>query len=357
MSMLSPATSIERDLPDLFAVLLRQEETTYACSDYLCPEHQARNAFKCHESHILNSSVGSCSTGSSSSSGISEIWREKICEWCYQVIDHFDFNRETVSVSLNYLDRYLSTRPVNRKIFQLAAMTSLYIAIKLNEPGMLKLSCFVELSRGYFSAEHIIAMEDAILRALHWHVHPPTSLCFIRYFMMLLPQERISPIATHEIKELSRFLTELSVCDYFFTTQKPSSIALAGILLALESVNEARDPLIRNRFINQVHQIAGIYCMSEEVEVCKARLYETYYNGNLRQETPDHGMNVGTDRIETGEVISPVCVSDDLQSRSVKHTRTATYSCYAPSNTEPSSSRKSSRTASKVFAGDRSNSL
>jgi len=348
--MLSPA-NIERDLPELFAVLLRQEETTYRCSDYLCPEHQARNAHKCHESNILNSSVGSCSTGSSSSSGISEIWREKICEWSFQVVDHFDFNRETVSVSLNYLDRYLSTRPVNRKIFQLAAMTSLYIAIKLYEPGMLKLSCFVELSRGYFSAEHIIAMEDAILRALHWHVHPPTSLCFIRHFMMLIPENSCSPLVIHEIKELSRFLTELSVCDYFFTTQKPSSIALAAILIALESVNEARDPLIRHSFMNRVHQFAGVNCMLEEVEACKARLRETYNSGGCtRQEVSDYEMNVGNDRIETGEVVSPVCVSDISQSRTVKQTRTATFSCPAPSNSVPSS-RKSSRTASKVFAG------
>jgi lipoyl(octanoyl) transferase len=48
------------------------------------------------------------------------------------VIDHFDFSREVVSVSIHYLDRFLAAFPVNKKTFQLAAMTTLYLAIKVN---------------------------------------------------------------------------------------------------------------------------------------------------------------------------------------------------------------------------------
>ena len=79
------------------------------------------------------------------------------------MIDHFDFNREVASISLNYLDRYLSTRTVSRKVFQLAAMTSLFLAIKLHEPTTLRMSSFIELSRGYFQTEHIAVMEKSIL--------------------------------------------------------------------------------------------------------------------------------------------------------------------------------------------------
>ena len=85
-----------------------------------------------------------------------------------------DFHREVVAVALSYLDRYLATRAVNRRIFQLAAMTALYLAIKLYEPGKLRLASLIELSRGYFLAEHIVIMEDSILQSLGWHVHPPT---------------------------------------------------------------------------------------------------------------------------------------------------------------------------------------
>ena len=79
-------------------------------------------------------------------------------------MDHFDFNREVVSVAMSYLDRYLSTRRVNKKIFQLAAMTCLYLAIKLSEPSTLKIASLIGLSRGFFTTEHIVAMEQSILR-------------------------------------------------------------------------------------------------------------------------------------------------------------------------------------------------
>ena len=36
-------------------------------------------------------------------------WREKICQWSYNVVDHFDLPREIVSISLNYFDRYMAT--------------------------------------------------------------------------------------------------------------------------------------------------------------------------------------------------------------------------------------------------------
>jgi lipoyl(octanoyl) transferase len=80
------------------------------------------------------------------------------------VIDHFDFSREIVSISIHYLDRYLATRPVNKKLFQLAAMTTLYLAIKLYEPGSLSMASMIELSRGYFKVEQMAEMEMTILR-------------------------------------------------------------------------------------------------------------------------------------------------------------------------------------------------
>ena len=154
------------ELSDRFEVFHRQEEI-YQPSDYLSQEFQERQAKRVGQDPSLSIFSGLCvaADGSSTScASINDIWREKICEWSYEVIDHFDYNREIVSVSLNYLDRYLSSRPVNRKVFQLAAMTSLYLAIKLFEPTKMRMNSFIELSRGYFRPEHISAMEEVVLR-------------------------------------------------------------------------------------------------------------------------------------------------------------------------------------------------
>ena len=147
------------DLVERLDVLLKQECVS---ADYLAPSFQQRLQADFSEMNDTYSySVGSSST---STSGINEVWREKICEWSYQVIDHFDFSREVVSISIHFLDRYLSTRPVNKKFFQLAAMTTLYLAIKLYEPGTLSMKSMIDLSRGYFSVDQMAEMELAILR-------------------------------------------------------------------------------------------------------------------------------------------------------------------------------------------------
>jgi lipoyl(octanoyl) transferase len=234
------------------------------------------------------------SSSTSNNTQINELWREKICEWCYQVVDHFDFNREVVSVTMSYLDRYLATRTVNRRIFQLAAMTALYLAIKLFEPGKLRMSSLIDLSRGYFMSEHIVTMEDSMLQSLKWHVHPPTPLAYCRDFMGLVSSD-IHPVARHDVNELARFMTELSVCDYWFVTKKPSSIALASLINAMELQGPRR---IENRhkmeFLSRVAELGMDITNDDEIVECYERLAEMYrsggYSPNLEDSSPSNPL-------------------------------------------------------------------
>jgi lipoyl(octanoyl) transferase len=134
------------DLLERLEVLLRVEDDSYRTIDYLAPSHQQRlqQQYQSDPASFDLQSAFTPSSGASSSSGINEVWREKICEWSYQVIDHFDFSREVVSVSIHYLDRFLATTPVNKKLFQLVAMTALYLAVKIYEPNNLSMNSMIE---------------------------------------------------------------------------------------------------------------------------------------------------------------------------------------------------------------------
>jgi Cyclin, N-terminal domain len=147
-------------------ILLGQVNAVYIAQDYLAPAYQEKLSRRSEVARggktVGVSSVGSRS--SSISSIINDTWREKICEWSYQVVDHFDFSREVVCVSMSFLDRYLSSVQVDKKLFQLAAMTTLHLAIKLFEPGTLSMQSMIELSRGYFTAQQMAAMEMKILQ-------------------------------------------------------------------------------------------------------------------------------------------------------------------------------------------------
>lgn len=161
------------DLLERLEALLYLEDVAYRTIDYLSPSYQQslqqqyQNDLSCFD--LQSAFTPTASSSSSSQSGINEVWREKICEWSYQVIDHFDFSREVVSVSIHYLDRFLATTPVNKKLFQLVAMTALYLAIKIYEPGNLSMKSMIELSRGYFSPAQMAEMEMAILRYVFLH--------------------------------------------------------------------------------------------------------------------------------------------------------------------------------------------
>eukprot|EP00980_Cylindrotheca_fusiformis_P011926 scaffold2830_cov131-Cylindrotheca_fusiformis.AAC.47 len=144
------------DLIERLEVLLKLE---CVAEDYLSASYQQQLA---QESEATE--TNSVSSSSAATSGINEVWREKICEWSYQVIDHFNFSREVVSISIHFLDRFLSTRVVNKKTFQVAAMTTLYLAVKLYEPGMISMNAMLGLSRGYFTVKQMEDMEVAILR-------------------------------------------------------------------------------------------------------------------------------------------------------------------------------------------------
>jgi lipoyl(octanoyl) transferase len=155
------------DASEILSVIFEQERTIYKCDDYLSAGfhaiHRVEHPNDSSQQHDSSSSAAE-SSNSSASSSVDETWRGLICEWSFQVVDHFDFNRETVAISLSYLDRFVASRPLNRRTFQLAAMTTLYLAIKLFEPGHLKVSDLVKLSQGCFVPEHIVMMEESILR-------------------------------------------------------------------------------------------------------------------------------------------------------------------------------------------------
>eukprot|EP00985_Skeletonema_marinoi_P014512 scaffold7350_cov176-Skeletonema_marinoi.AAC.18 len=264
---------VVEDLCERLKGMRRKEISThYRIPDYMAPEWQARLVEEAPNEEITQ---------------INEQWRVKICDWCYQVVDHFDYNREVVTVAMSYLDRYIAKRTVNRRIFQLVAMTALYLATKLFERNSLHLPSLVGISRGYFLAEHIVAMEDSMLQALSWHVHPSTPRAFC-WEMMRLVSPELTPRIRHDIGNLAIFLTELSVCDYYFVTRKNSSIAIASIMNAIELMGPKKiEPKYKVHFLHNIVRIGLDIADDDEIIECYERLREMYIEGGYTPTSED----------------------------------------------------------------------
>ena len=248
---------------DHIDVMLAQECSHYApCFDYLAANRT---------SQVTNEHVN-------------ESWRRKICEWSFEVVDHFGFDREVVSIALNFLDRVIAhttettNASVPRKEFQLVAVTSLYLAIKLHgetdaaegAPRKLRIHAFVELSRGMFSIETLETMERGILASLDWHVNPPTTVCFVASLLRLLPDswdcQPIHASVASSFFEMARYLTELAVCVSSFSFQlKSSEISYAAILCAIDALRESV-PLPYGARIAFLNSVAGATSLTPNTE-------------------------------------------------------------------------------------------
>jgi len=210
---------------------------------------------------------------------INESWREKICEWLYDIVDHFGYSREIVYTTLNIFDRYLfiyshNSKPVTSKLVQLIAVSALNLTLKVQNSKLDHLPILLELSQNSFSAEHVTATERSILHNLSWKISPPTPFAFLQHFLKLMPKDdNVTGLLLTTLESSAQFLVELSVCDYYFVGIRPSSIALASLLSTIDSILPSEVLAMRTKtlLLNEISNIADV-SYSEEMRQCQFRL-------------------------------------------------------------------------------------
>jgi Cyclin, N-terminal domain len=270
----------------------------------------------------------------SESEKVTEVWRQKVCEWCYQVIDHFYFNREVVFIALNFLDRMVAELTcrairVRKSDFRLMAVTSLYLAVKLHgvhssQDGVrrkLRISSFYELSERHFSIQEIEAMERNMLSVLEWHVNPPTPSMYTEYLLALCPKWRCNESSLTcdsvltSIKDITIYLTELAVSDAGFTfTVAPIMCTYAAVLCAAASQKSyARLPQdVKDVFFDRMAVATELDRSDPEVLSVKRQLIDLFPEILGEEDSVPEGVSIPGNT-------SPVCVMDDsLRLRSVK---------------------------------------
>ncbi|KAL9189905.1 hypothetical protein ACHAXT_009580 [Thalassiosira profunda] len=218
------------------AAMLQKEEG-YACQDYLNPARFACGSIKATEAD-----------------------RVRIVDWCYTIVDHCRFRRETVAIAMEMVDRFLSSDDGaaqrilrNRKQLQLAAVAALYVAIKTSEQVAIGSAAFAALCHGAYSADEIEAMELTLLQGLSWRLCAPTSLSFAHHVLSLvLPRVSLAESTWEFILDEVQFQTEHAARSYFFTTQRSSTAAMAAIFNTLDQVEKEERQAVLNALMSVV---------------------------------------------------------------------------------------------------------
>lgn len=196
----------------------------------------------------------------------------------FHVARSFDLSREVVAVSLSLFDRYLATlgNRCNGNMALLASLTTLHIAIKLYETKKIKLSTLSNLSRGQFGSKDVEQMEWSILSALKWKLHPPTQYAFVSHLLLFLPQE-VNSTVRKGLNELSKYLTELAVCDSYFVDVLSSTVAFASILNVMEDMNYSKlSGGLREKFLSSLNAKVGLHHRADDVVNARQRLRKMF---------------------------------------------------------------------------------
>jgi len=334
MSTPTPTTSNSEPYRILHALIrMETHSPEYACPDYL-------------ESRRLE-----CAS-SGRSAYINEVWRSKVCEWFYLVVDRHanNLSREVVSMAMDILDRFLAKTSIDadfeqdqaKSFFQLAALTSLYIGVKVfyrraahahehahayehpgqflqEEDDVMSIQSLLRMSTAGFQEDDIRAMTLKVLTTLSWRICPPSALLFVRSILALMDSKGTHVDATlkEDLYENSRFLCELSACDYFFVTYRSSSIALASIMVAMDqqrknscsSTSVEREVLLQDIFAN-----TGVNPLSNEIALLRRRLEQIYARS---AEMDEHVQVVVDDQQVQGYSDAASTVSSKQQVRVV----------------------------------------
>jgi len=238
---------------------LKAQDRQYQCEDYLEKGRQARclrRKRQLRASPLSNVSAFFLSLADDQQDedededlydedSIDQVCREKMCAWAYKVMDHFNTPREMVAFAFAFLDRFVDSTcneydgSMDRNAFKLAAMTCLYLAVKIFHHKQMGVATLALMGGGEFEERHIEEMEFILLTTLGWKLNPPTAQAFVRVMLRLVPANDDPIVYQHAV-----FLAELAVYDYRLVTAKRLNLALACVLNAYELSGSVEGPAV-----------------------------------------------------------------------------------------------------------------
>jgi hypothetical protein len=182
------------------------------------------------------------------------LWRQQIVEWMYTLVKCCELQHSAAAAAAHFLDVAVSINLIETPDdYQLVAMTSLYVALKMYDTPSLraiKLQSLVELGNGDFNEDDILYMERELLNSFEWRLCPPTPNCFLNECLTLLPVET-SALTRSKIEDFALRAIEIAVARDSFATMKASTISHSAILMSFHRMDQGDMPL------SQLHDFLG----------------------------------------------------------------------------------------------------
>ncbi|XWS15157.1 hypothetical protein CRYUN_Cryun35bG0070200 [Craigia yunnanensis] len=171
---------------------------------------------------------------------ISVSMRAILINWLVQVVEEYRLVPETLYLTVNYIDRYLSGNSINRQQLQLLGVACMMIAVKYEEICAPKAEEFCYLTGNSHCKNEILQMESAVLNYLKFEMTVPTAKLFLRQFVHAA--QMINQVESLQFECLANYIAELSLLEYIMLHYAPSLIAASAVFLAKFILSPSRKP-------------------------------------------------------------------------------------------------------------------
>ncbi|KAJ1397069.1 Cyclin-like [Sesbania bispinosa] len=156
--------------------------------------------------------------------------RAILIDWLVEVAEEYRLVPDTLYLTVNYIDRYLSGNAMNRQKLQLLGVACMMIASKYEEICAPQVEEFCFITDNTYVKEEVLRMESAVLNCLKFEMTAPTTKCFLRRFVRAA--QDVNEVPSLQLECLTNYIAELSLLEYSMLCYAPSLIAASSIFLA-----------------------------------------------------------------------------------------------------------------------------
>ncbi|XP_062979349.1 cyclin-G1 [Elgaria multicarinata webbii] len=169
------------------------------------------------------------------------------------LIQFFGFGTETFSLTVNYLDRFLSIMKVQPKHLGCVGLSCFYLAVKATqvERNVPLATDLIRISQYRFTVSDLMRMEEILLEKLCRKVKATTAFQFLQLYHSILYDSLSSERKRH--LNLERLEAQLKACHCRIVLSKAKPSVLAFSIMALEAEDEKLLELVETIEYLRIH--------------------------------------------------------------------------------------------------------
>ncbi|EMC98463.1 hypothetical protein BAUCODRAFT_121331 [Baudoinia panamericana UAMH 10762] len=151
--------------------------------------------------------------------------RAVLMDWVIQVHQRFNLLPETLFLTVNYIDRFLSCKVVSLGKLQLVGATAIFVASKYEEVQCPTIAEIIYMVDGGYTPDELLKAERFMLSMLQFELGWPGPMSFLR---------RISKADDYDLetRTLAKYFLEVTVMDERFVGCTPSFLAAGAHCMA-----------------------------------------------------------------------------------------------------------------------------